>query len=82
MNRIQCLRQILAEDGIERTPTEVKLAIKLLKSVSFEEYLKYSSLTDDDIRKMAIGTGHTYKDAKSVVDIVLYVGNLKYNLNN
>jgi hypothetical protein len=49
-----------------------------MESVSYEEYLKYKSLSDEEIRKMANGTNTTYNDAKDIVDIVLYIGDVKY----
>jgi len=82
MNRVQRIRQWMAEQGYEHTLEQmvpiIQRADELFDSVSYEEYMRYKALDEKAIRKMATACGETYKKAQEVVDIVLYTGKLKY----
>jgi hypothetical protein len=82
MTRLQRWRQYLAELGVEKTPDETQRlrtnVEKLLDSVSYQDYLRYKSLTPLHIQHIARKTGDPYHKVKNTVDVVVHVGKLKF----
>lgn len=82
---IRQFRNDLAEGGHEHTPDEARQMLQCaeeLFKLSYSRYMQYKALDEDDIRKMAQAVGDTYEHAKDVVEIILYVGELKYERSN
>jgi hypothetical protein len=84
VNRVQKYRNKLAELGCEATPEEankyLKVVSKLSNSISYEDYLVYSTLTDDDISKIAIKAKMSYNKVKEYCNIMVHAGALKYEV--
>jgi hypothetical protein len=82
MNYLQKFRQKMAEDGYEKTIAEVSVLFqcgveRLMSSLTLEDYLRYKNMNKDDI--VAISFNQSYEEAKDTIDLLIYVGNLKFN---
>jgi len=81
VNERQRFRQAIAENGLEKTPSELDELIDSL-CLPFHLYKQFLALDDEDIRIMAEECGDTYEFAKEVVDVSLYIGHLKWGDDN
>jgi len=77
VNYRQIVRQMMAEDGSEKTPDEVDEIIDKF-CPPFRLYEKLSAMSDEDIRTLAEECGDTYEYTKEMVDIACFIGFLKW----
>lgn len=75
------IRNEMAENGKEFTVGQMKEIMGFVGEsfdLSYEKFIWYKSLSDDEIRRRAEEIGDTFDNSKHMIDMILYVGKLKY----